>query len=72
MLYYNFDGFGLNIFDNYYIFNVMYLYDKNGFKIILGFILEKFIEYVLKLKYENSYYFIFDIENYYCFVIYDW
>ncbi len=32
---------------------------------------EKFIEYVSKPKYENSYYSIFDIENY-RLVIYDW
>ncbi|HEA4404323.1 TPA: AraC family transcriptional regulator, partial [Staphylococcus aureus] len=71
-LYHNFDGFGLNIFDNHQTFNAMHLYDKNGFKTTLGLILEKFIEYVSKPKYENSYYSIFDIENYYCLVIYDW
>ncbi|HCD3719743.1 TPA: AraC family transcriptional regulator, partial [Staphylococcus aureus] len=71
-LYHNFDGFGLNIFDNHQAFNAMHLYDKNGFKTTLGLILEKFIEYVSKPKYENSYYSIFDIENYYCLVIYDW
>ncbi|HAR5488140.1 TPA: helix-turn-helix transcriptional regulator [Staphylococcus aureus] len=71
-LYHNFDGFGLNIFDNHHTFNAMHLYDKNGFKTTLGLILEKFIEYVSKPKYENSYYSIFDIENYYCLVIYDW
>ncbi|MFV8089662.1 helix-turn-helix transcriptional regulator [Staphylococcus aureus] len=71
-LYHNFDGFGLNIFDNHQTFNAMHLYDKNGFKTTLGLILEKFIEYVSKPKYENSYYSIFDIENYHCLVIYDW
>ncbi|HAY6669445.1 TPA: AraC family transcriptional regulator, partial [Staphylococcus aureus] len=55
-LYHNFDGFGLNIFDNHHTFNAMHLYDKNGFKTTLGLILEKFIEYVSKPKYENSYY----------------
>ena len=39
----------------------MHLYDKNGFKTTLGLILEKFIEYVSKPKYENSYYSIFDM-----------
>ncbi len=71
-LYHNFAGFGLNIFDNHQAFNAMHLYDKNGFKTTLGLILEKFIEYVSKPKYENSYYSIFDIENYYCLIIYDW
>lgn len=71
-LYHNFDGFGLNIFDNHQSFNAMHLFDKNGFKTTLGLILEKFIEFVSKPKYENSYYSIIDIENYYCLVVYDW
>lgn len=70
-LYENFDGFGLNIFDNNRD-NTMHLYDKNGFKTTLGLIFSKFLYAVSRAKYDSNYYSIIDVEDYYCLVVYDW
>nr|WP_231910050.1 hypothetical protein [Staphylococcus simiae] len=70
-LYDNFDGFGLNIFDNNHA-NTMHLYDKNGFKTTLGLIFSKFLYSVSRAKYDSNYYSIIDVEDYYCLVVYDW
>ncbi|MBO1198843.1 helix-turn-helix transcriptional regulator [Staphylococcus simiae] len=70
-LYDNFDGFGLNIFDNNQA-NTMHLYDKNGFKTTLGLIFSKFLYSVSRAKYDSNYYSIIDVADYYCLVVYDW
>lgn len=33
-----FKGYGLNVFLNFKVFNVVYLFDENGFKIMFGLI----------------------------------
>lgn len=54
------------------MFNALHIFDENGFKSILGAILEQLIEISMKPKLFNENYILIDDEDQYTVLIYDW
>lgn len=67
-----FNGIGFNFKNNASLFNALHIFDKNGFKSILGTMIEQLLKISLKPKLINENYIIIDDENKYSVFIYDW
>ena len=67
-----FNGIGFNFKHSGNLFNALHIFDENGFKSILGTILEQLIEISMKPKLFNENYILIDDEDQYTVLIYDW
>ena len=67
-----FNGIGFNFKHSGNLFNALHIFDENGFKSILGAILEQLIEISMKPKLFNENYILIDDEDQYTVLIYDW